>query len=81
MMMLNELSVVDRIERAHGLRPYCDCGRETIVVYRDGTVWLECAAIHEPVENRIVRIWKAVTPLPHVSEPIAEIDTPEELAA
>ena len=80
-MMLNEQSIVDRIESAHGQRPYCDCGRETIVVYRDGSMWLECAAIHEPVENRIVRIWRAVAPQPHVSESIVDIPTPVQRAA
>ena len=79
--MLNEGWIVDRIERAHGQRPNCDCGRETIVAYRDGTIWLECAAIHEPAGNLVKRFWSAIAAQPHVREAIVALDAPEELAA
>jgi hypothetical protein len=79
--MLSELRLVDRIERIHGDRPYCDCGRETITVYRAGAMWLECAILNEPVEGRIQRLWNAVTAPGHVHELIANVPAPETLAA
>jgi hypothetical protein len=79
--MLNELRLVDRIEQVHGDRPYCVCGRETITVYRDGAMWLDCAVIHEPIEGRIQRLWQAVSAPGHVHERIADVPAPEQIAA
>jgi len=73
-------AVVHRIERAHSERPYCDCGRETTVVYRDAVIWLECATVHEPVESTIKRVWNAVAGDSHVREAIVEIGTAERAA-
>ena len=80
-MMLNELRLVDTIERAQSDRPHCECGRETITTYRNGAMWLDCATISEPVEGRIQRLWNAVAAPGHVHELIADVPAPAELAA
>ena len=79
--MLNELRIVDQIERVHSDRPYCECGRETVTTYRDGAIWLECASAHEPIGNRLQRMWNVVTTPGHVSSVIAAVPAPEALAA
>ena len=79
--MLNELRLVDRIEQVHGDRPYCVCGRETVTVYRDGAIWLECAIVHEPAGSRIQRVWNVVSGPGHIHELIAAVPAPEALAA
>jgi hypothetical protein len=79
--MLNELRLVDRIERAHTERPYCECGRQTMTIYRDGAIWLECQIVDEPAENRLVRLWNVVSAPAHVHEQIVEVPAPEALAA
>ena len=79
--MLNELRLVDRIERAHTERPYCECGRQTVTTYRDGQMWLECEIVHEPIEGRIQRLWNAVSAPGHVHSVIAEVPEPQLRAA
>ena len=79
--MLNEASLVDTIERAHTDRPYCVCGRQTVTIYRDGSIWLECEVVHEPIEGRVARLWSVVTEPGHVHMQIAEVPAPESLAA
>ncbi len=79
--MLNELSLVDLVERAHADRPHCECGRETVTTYRAGAMWLECAIVSEPIEGRIQRLWNAVSAPGHVHTVIAEIPAPQALAA
>jgi hypothetical protein len=79
--MLNERSIVDRIERAQGDRPYCECGRHTVTSYRDGAVWLDCAVVLEPVGGRVVRLWNTLTARGHVHSQIVQLALPDELAA
>jgi len=79
--MLNELRLVDQIERAYADRPYCECGRQTITTYRDGAMWLECAIVHEPIHNRLHRVWNVVTAPAHVHSRIVEIPDSQTLAA
>jgi len=79
--MLNELRLVDLIERVYAERPYCECGRDTVTTYRDGGVWLDCAIVREPIENRLHRMWSAVTEPAHVHSLIADIPEPEFLVA
>ena len=79
--MLNEASLVDKIERAHSDHPYCECGRETITAYRDGAMWLDCQVVGEPVENRLLRLWNEITGPGHVHEQIVEVPHPGRLAA
>ena len=79
--MLNELRLVDTIERAHTDRPYCECGRPTVTVYRDGQMWLECAIVHEPMDGRIQRLWNAVSAPAHVHRVIADVPAPQLRAA
>ncbi|MEA2546385.1 MAG: hypothetical protein QOI09_1658 [Chloroflexota bacterium] len=44
-MFTNE-ALVDRIEEAHRLAPYCEgCGSPTIVVEHDAALWLECSTL------------------------------------
>jgi hypothetical protein len=81
MTMLYEASLVDRIERAHIERPHCECGRETVTTYRDGTLWLECVALSEAVDGRIHRLWNAIASPAHVRTVIAEVTAPEVRAA
>jgi hypothetical protein len=79
--MLNNRSIVDAIENAHRDRPYCECGRDTVTVYRAGAMWLECAVINEPLGNRVSRIWNVMTDPGHVHQLIAELPAPEYQAA
>jgi hypothetical protein len=79
--MLNELRLVDTIERAHTERPYCECGRETITSYRDGAMWLECSIVREPIDGRIQRLWNAVSAPGHVHQLIADVPAAQALAA
>ncbi len=79
--MLNELRLVEMIERAYSDRPYCECGRGTVTTYRDGQMWLECAIVAEPIEGRIQRLWNAVSEPGHVHQTIVEVPAPELLAA
>jgi hypothetical protein len=38
--------LVDRIEDAYRLAPYCDqCGGPTVIVERDDALWLECSSL------------------------------------
>lgn len=79
--MLNELRLVDQIERAHADHPYCECGRQTITIYRDGSMWLECQIVGEPVENRIQRVWNAISAPGHVHQEIVAVPAPAHVAA
>ena len=79
--MLNERSIVDTIERAHSDRPYCGCGRDNILVYRAGAMWLECEIVREPVGNRVSRMWTAVTDPSHVHQSIVDVPPPVLQAA
>ena len=79
--MLNELSLIDLIDRTHSDRPHCDCGRSTMIIYRDGAMWLECEIVTEPLEGRIHRLWNAVSAPGHVHSMIVEVPAPETLAA
>ena len=79
--MLTELRLVDQIERAHADQPYCECGRPTTTVYRDGSMWLECQIVGEPAESRIQRLWSAIGTPTHVHEQIVEVPAPARLAA
>jgi hypothetical protein len=79
--MLSKYSIVDTIEKAHSDRPYCPCGRDTILVYRTGAMWLECEITGEPVGGRVARMWSAVTVPSHVHQSIVEVPAPEYQAA
>ena len=65
--------IVDLIERANDARPFCPCGRHTTPVWRDGTVWLECASLSEPREGVIARFVAAATAPVHTRIPIVEV--------
>lgn len=75
--MLNEASLVDRIERAQTDRPYCGCGGETVISYRAGAMWLECDIVGEPIEGRIQRVWNAISAPEHVRQLIVEVPAPK----
>ena len=79
--MLNELRLVDRIERAYRDRPFCECGRQTMTIYRDGSMWLECQVVQEPRVNRLERLWNAVGAPGHVHQEIAQVPDPARSAA
>ena len=71
--MIDNSNIVDYIERANDARPYCGCGRTTHPVYRDGTVWLECASLSQPHEGRLARLFAAATSPTHVHERLIEV--------
>lgn len=54
--MINHASIVDYIEEANDRRPYCECGRNTEPVYRDGAIWLDCTSLREPAAGRLARL-------------------------
>jgi hypothetical protein len=70
--MLPQPTIVDRVERAVEARPFCACGRHTMAVWRDGTVWLECASLSEPRTGLLGRLAAAVTDPMHVRDCIVE---------
>lgn len=79
--MLDERTIVDTVERTHSDRPYCECGRANIIVYRAGAMWLECDVTNEPLGGRVARLWSAVTDAGHVHHRIVEVPPPEFQAA
>lgn len=77
--MTHATQIIDLIERANDVRPFCSCGSHTTPVWRDGVVWLECASITEPDGSAIRRILSAVAGPLHVHVPI--VDLPADDAA
>ena len=73
--MYDQSRVVDLIEKANDRRPFCPCGRHTTPVWRDGTVWLECASLGEPRDGVVARIVAVATAPVHLRMPI--VDVPE----
>jgi hypothetical protein len=65
--------VVDLIERASDARPFCPCGRHTTPVWRDGTVWLECASLSDAHEGIIARLLAAASAPVHIKSPIIDV--------
>ncbi len=44
--MLNNQDLLDRIEDAERLTPFCDqCGRPTTIAEHDQALWLECPSL------------------------------------
>ena len=68
---MDQSRIVDRIEQAGADRPYCSCGRHTTAVWREGTVYLECATLGEPRRGLAGRIAGLVTG--HVREAIVDV--------
>lgn len=81
--MNNDRQIVDMIERANDATPFCACGRHTMPVWRDGSVWLECATLSEPHAGRLARIVASLTAPVHVHEHVVDIPAaePEPVAA
>lgn len=76
---MNDTShLIDLIEQANDRRPFCECGRPTEPVYRDGTIWLECHALREPRTGRLARFWGLLSEGPHVHERIVDVPAAEE---
>lgn len=71
--MSDSTNIVDLIERANDSCPYCTCGWHTTPVWRDGTVWLECASLGRAPTGRLRRLLAAATRPTHVHLPIIEI--------
>jgi hypothetical protein len=70
--MINQTSIVDYIEDANDRQPFCECGRHTEPVYRDGVIWLECSSLRDEPTSRIGRLVRAITGPTHVHEPLVE---------
>lgn len=64
-------TIIDTIERAQTVRPFCTCGRHTIVTYRDGAMWLECSITSE--SNGLRRLFAGVFAPQHVHERIVDL--------
>jgi hypothetical protein len=71
--MHHDSSIIDLIERAHDASPFCACGSHTTPVYRDGTVWLECATLGRPSDRWIGRVVAAVTSPMHTRTSVVEV--------
>jgi hypothetical protein len=71
--MIENFQVVDTIERANDAQPFCPCGSHTTPVWRDGTVWLECATLSEPRRGRVQRVLAAVMAPAHVRDRIVDV--------
>jgi len=76
--VIDSYRLIDVIEQANDHRPFCECGRPTEPVYRDGVIWLECSSLREPRTGRMARLWSTLTNGAHVHEPIVDIPAPEE---
>lgn len=71
--MTSNTQIVDMIERATDERPFCACGYHTTPIWRDGTVWLECASLTERHEGRLARLIGAATSRIHTHERIIDV--------
>jgi hypothetical protein len=71
--------LIDVIEQANDRRPYCDCGRPTEPVYRDGVIWLECSSLREPRSGRAARLWGALMSGVHVHQRIVDVPPEDSL--
>lgn len=71
--MIDNRSLVDLIERAQDVRPYCPCGRHTTPVWRDGAVWLECSLVLEPSGSRLRRALAALAAPAHTHVHIVDV--------
>ncbi len=76
--MSDNYRLIDVIESANDRRPFCDCGRPTEPVYRDGVIWLECSSLREPRTGRVARIWNTLTTGAHAHERIVDVPAAEE---
>ena len=65
--------IVDLIERANDAQRVCACGSHTRAVWRDGVVWLECAARAAQPTGRLERLARGLTAATHVLEPIIDV--------
>jgi hypothetical protein len=75
--VIDNFRLIDIIEEANDRQPYCECGRPTEPVYRDGYVWLECSSLRQTPSGRLARVAAAVTSLAHVHERIVDVPAPE----
>ena len=71
--MTRDNQIVDMIERANDARPFCACGWHTTPVWRDGAVWLDCAALRQPREGRFARLFGAASAWIHVHQRIVDV--------
>jgi hypothetical protein len=71
--IMHNTHYVDIIEQAADTTPYCPCGQHTTPVWRNGTVWLECASLGEPRGGVVARLVGAVTSTTHIRVPIVEV--------
>jgi hypothetical protein len=71
--MIHDIDIIDRIERASDARPTCPCGWHTTVVWRDGTIWLECASLSAPDGGFLRRFVGTLIRPMHVHTRIADV--------
>lgn len=74
--MTNDRHLVDMIERANDNQPFCVCGWHTTPVWRDGTVWLECASLSQKHEGRLARLVAAASSRVHAHVRIVDVPAP-----
>ena len=75
-------NLVDVIETAQDHQPMCECGRHTVPVWHDGSVWLECQLLSEPARGALRRALTVISAPLHVRERIIDLpaDDATELA-
>lgn len=73
--MRHDSSIIDIIERAHNTSPFCVCGSHTTPVFRDGAVWLQCAALDRSAGGWLQRAVAAVTGPMHTRTFVVEVPT------
>jgi len=72
MMMIDNWSVLDRIEHAERETPFCPCGQPTSPAARPDGIWLECVSLRSPAGSRIGRLLSALATPGHTRKMIAE---------
>jgi hypothetical protein len=71
--MIDNWTVLDRIEIAGREMPSCACGRETVTVAHTDGFWLECASLGEPGGSRLERLLSVLTGPGHARRMIVEM--------
>ncbi len=79
--MIDTYRIIDIIESANDRQPFCDCGRPTEPVYRDGAVWLECSSLRDVPGGRAARLMATLTSIAHVHQRIVDVPPADEVLA
>jgi hypothetical protein len=72
MTMIDNWSVLDRVEHAERQTPFCACGQPMSPAARPDGIWLECVSLRAPDGSRIGRFLSALAAPGHTSRLIVE---------